>query len=613
MKLSLLITTSAVAISLLSTPESSASLARTQAAIEARKQRVQAPSPVEIAPVQLVEKAPPVPIEKAPLTPKAPLKIKTHEWGSKFDVVKNLIGQTSNDKANLAAIRKKYSDEFMRLSAKGTVDMESFLKAVDAENKAYISNIIDEEVRAMGIDPATFSVFTMGSMARAESGLYTDLEIFFVVKEKNILVQYQMEKLAQRMSDRFFRLGEHPYVGGKGLRLDEAGNSPAHPQHFASGLSPEEQKKILRKAIAERDFKSIPFEGSQMMLVTPEELASYHDKKFTDKLLAVETDTDKESRKLLRRQDFLKAYDILRADPAHKHKSNEELRQQLGEAGHHLYGRPSPKEAQHAVELGTRLMRNCEALYDKAGMFTDYWTMRETIMNGPTVEDNTGKYVSRRQELAGKLMIKDGVEYASDPKFNMSTGKLGDMIDLKRELYRIPEQVLTNLGLYFNVGVQNGFDIIKQLVAKGVMDDAFAADAKELMNFAMQMNVKQQAVMKKQGFAIYINQEKYEKDLADLKVLEAGAQKKIDILNKIKAPSKELNKAREKLIEVQYKIHDIESVTPGKILSNKEVEQIRNRYLPLLAAFYDRVFEFLGDKGVGALKGRILNTPGAPV
>lgn len=529
-------------------------------------------------------------------------KVKTREWGAKFDVVKNTFGQITEEKSKLASIRQKNSDDFKRLSANGPVDMESFLKSVDKENKAFMSTIIDEEVKALGLDPSTFSVFTMGSMARQESGLYTDLEIFFVVKEKNILVQYQMEKLAQRLSDRFFRLGEHPDVGGKGLRMDEAGNSPFHLRFWARGMSPEQQRKVLRAAIADRDFKNIPFEGCHMMLVTPEELASYHDKKSTDKILAVESDADKESRKLARRQDFLQAYKILRKSRSNKHKSNIELRQQLSELGNHLYGRRSPKEAQHSVDLGTRLMRNCEALYDKGGMFTDYQTMRETILNGAAIEQ-PAKYQSRRQELAAKLMLKDGLDYATDPKFNMSSGKLGDTIDLKRELYRIPEQIITNLGFYYNVGVQNSFEIIRALTSRGVIDTAFANDLTDLMNFAMQMNVKQQAIMKKQGFAIYLSQEKYEKDLAELRDLDARALNKVAILERAGGSQKDIHKAREKRAEIEHKIHDLESVAPGKILNQSEVDLIAQRYLPMLRSLYYRIFEFLGDQGENALKG----------
>lgn len=538
------------------------------------------------------------------VTPSNPTKVKTRDWGKDFQAVKKFFGQTSEDRTRLNELRAKHSNEFTRLSAQGTVDMEAFLKSVDADNKAFISRIIDEETKALGIDPKKFSVVTMGSMARQESGLYTDLEIFFVVKRKNTLMQLQLEKLAQKLSDRFFRLGEHPDVGGKGLRMDEAGNSPFHLRFASRYMEPEAQKQALRTAIAERDFKSIPFEGCHVMLVTPEELASYHNKAYTDKLLATETQDQRNNRKQLRRQDFLKAYNIARHKKTYAHMSNEELRHKLGEAGNHLYARRSPKEAQHAVELGTRLMRNAEALYDKGGLFTDYWTKREEHLNGAPTEK--GKHTNLRQEIASKLLLKDGLDYSTDPKFNMSSGKLGDTIDLKRELYRIPEQIITNLGFYYNVGTQNGFDIIQALLNKGVVDEGFAKDLKDLMNFAMQMNIKQQSIMKKQGFAIYLSQEKFQKDLDEQKDLEARAQKKISILEAAKGSPKDLNKAREKLAEIQYKIHDIESVAPGKILTPTEVNALSTRYLPMLSALYDRIFQFLGDKGESALKGKIL-------
>src|SRR3990167_4501777 len=75
------------------------------------------------------------------VTPSSPTKVKTRDWGKDFQAVKKFFGQTSGDRTRLNELRAKHSNEFTRLSAPGTVDMEAFLKSVYADNKGFISRI----------------------------------------------------------------------------------------------------------------------------------------------------------------------------------------------------------------------------------------------------------------------------------------------------------------------------------------------------------------------------------------------------------------------------------------------------------------------------------------
>jgi hypothetical protein len=568
-----------------------------------------------------------------------PLKIKTRDWGSDYGVVKKHFGEITEDKAKLANIRKDGSDKFLKLSAEGSVDMRAFLSEVDAQNKKYVSEVFDQEIhvmmndpkfQALGMDANTFSIFTMGSMARSESGLYTDLEIFFVVKDKTILVQYMAEHLAQRLADRFFRLGEHPDVGGKGLRLDEAGNSPIiHLRFEWRHLNRDNLDKDMRKLIANRDFKKIPFEGTQEMLVTPEELASYHDAKYTDKVLSHATLEEKLAMKEKRKGALRQAYNALLELPEHADKRyrangatpsehefepDDELYKQLERYARTLFKRPGSKEAKHIEDLGSRLMRNVSPLYDNAGIFAEYWTKREEVLNGPAADSK--KYASRRQEIGEKLMVSDGIKFFTDTyqDFNIAKGKLGDVIDLKRELYRVPEQILTNLGFYYGVGVQNVLDIVQKLNELQVFSDAFAKDVRDLMNFAMHMNIKQQAILKKQGFAIYISQDMYDADMKDLETNRLNIVRKIELLKisdrtSDKKTAEKIEEAQAELAQTIKDIHDLENVAPGKILTDNEVAQLSSKYIPMLAAFLEKAIEWSGVKGKDAFVDPLASLP----
>ena len=155
-------------------------------------------------------------------------------------------------------------------------------KTLLQETIEYIKKRISETIRQLGKPPVDFSIVTMGSMAQQESGLYTDLEIGILVKERNIRVVKYFQNFAQKLSDRFFLLGEHPSVGGKGLRMDEANNSPAHLHFFARYACPEQAKSLLQSAIEKREFDKIPYEGSRIFLATPQEFAEHINPNFLD-------------------------------------------------------------------------------------------------------------------------------------------------------------------------------------------------------------------------------------------------------------------------------------------------------------------------------------------
>ena len=95
---------------------------------------------------------------------------------------------------------------------------------ITQETLEYVNKRIEETIKKIGPASTKFSLFSMGSLTRSESGLYTDLEIGILVKEKNIEVFNYFKKFSQVLADRFFMLGEHPDVGGKGFRMDEENN-----------------------------------------------------------------------------------------------------------------------------------------------------------------------------------------------------------------------------------------------------------------------------------------------------------------------------------------------------------------------------------------------------
>lgn len=137
-----------------------------------------------------------------------------------------IMGQVAHDRQELHKLRDTYMQEYLRVGMHGNcMDVTTQIAKATI---GYVNTRIAEIIEKLGTAPTKFCVFTMGSLARDESGFFTDLEIGILVEEKNPLVIDYFKRLSQRLADRLFLLGESCDVGGKGLRIDEADSAPDH-------------------------------------------------------------------------------------------------------------------------------------------------------------------------------------------------------------------------------------------------------------------------------------------------------------------------------------------------------------------------------------------------
>ena len=200
---------------------------------------------------------------------------------SPFDGLSQYFSNSANpDQAKIEAIRKKHYGLIAQERQKAKPNYNDVTKTITRDIKQLVQELINEEIRRLGPPPCEYTIITLGSMARQESGPITDLEIGFLMKEKTVETYQYFEKLSQNLSDRIFLLGEHPSVGGKGFRMDEADNAPRHLRFFARNATPTEVRKLMNQAMLNRDFDKIPYEGSRPFLATPEEFAKYSDPGF---------------------------------------------------------------------------------------------------------------------------------------------------------------------------------------------------------------------------------------------------------------------------------------------------------------------------------------------
>jgi hypothetical protein len=515
--------------------------------------------------------------------------VKTKDWGVEYGDIKNLFGQATQDRRELDELRQSGVDRYFKMREGKNPDFVGLASALTEETIAYIKKRISETVKKIGPAPTDFAIFTMGSMARQESGLYTDLEIGVLVKEKNIQVIKYFQKFSQVLSDRFFLLGEHPDVGGKGLRMDEADNSPAHLKFFARYACEEQTKNLLKSALEKREFDKIPFEGSRIFIATPKEFAQHSSPAYLDQ--------DASAMKLA---DSLLQEEIQRAidDPLNRNRDKEEISKEVKYYFNILNKPLTPRERQISASAEA-LTRNIRFLYGDEKLFSDYMSIRESILMGNTKYQNPF-YQTRRQEIAYLEMKKDLTKYLSKPDAAIVTGKLGKEIDIKRELYRFPEQILTNLGFWYDLGEQNTVKIAQLLAQKGIMSKELSTELIEYLNFIIGLRFKKQSVCKKQTHAIPTTPQEYQEQVQelqdDLKTLEAQR----DFLLKSNSPSADIEKIDKDILKKRQELVDIKKLKPlkaGSILTSEEITLLNDKYLPLLNKLFEAAKLFVqGNK-----------------
>lgn len=450
--------------------------------------------------------------------------------------VTDVIGQVVRDRQELQALREKYMQEYQKKGMQSNC-MQLAAKITQA-TMAYVATRIAETVKKIGPAPTKFCVFTMGSMARDESGFFTDLEIGILVTKKDQKVLDYFKRFSQVLADRFFLLGEHPDVGGKGLRIDEADNAPDHLRWWARYASPE-QITILAQAGYN------PYEGSRIFVATPQEFADLLDPNLPEKLEKTVA--------------------------------------------------MSAKEKNIAVGAFA-IARNMRHLYGDKAVFDKYMVARDKYLQGPPQDSTYHK--NRREELSYYLLKFDSDKHGKAGSM-IATGKLGDIIDIKRTLYRFPEEVLTTLGFMNNVGVQNTAHIADKLVAIKRMSPEWGNALKDLMNFTLCLRLKKQIKFGKQGLLVPVTQKGFN-ELKQLYANDLATANKSLAAATAAQNTKAIGQAEIDIVKAKVNMKDLEKLVPEKsdsIVTPEIIMLLNNKYLPLEKKLLETLNNFTaGDR-----------------
>ncbi|WP_010302867.1 DUF294 nucleotidyltransferase-like domain-containing protein [Candidatus Odyssella thessalonicensis] len=519
-----------------------------------------------------------------------PIQVKTRDWGTKYNAVAAVYGQVQQDRASLKALRGANIARLQEVSAQDNPNYSELMQTITEQTKDYIRTILAEEVAKLGAAPCQFSVMSMGSMAREESGFFTDLEIAFLLEKNSPEAQRYFSKLSQRLADRIYLLGEHPSVGGKGLRVDEADNSPIHLTFANRYADPTQVKERLMSAIKNREFNKIPVEGDRLMIASVEEFARYSSPFYIDELKNQNRQELRELRRKLTRKIFFKNL----YNRANRHLSKKEIYENAVRWVDQMVRPYTGKEQKHIEDLSS-LTRNTVHLFGDKAVYNTYLQKREAIL-ADSPKNHRSMVENRRQEIARDKILDDLKKYEADVDGFLAQNKVGEKIDLKRQFYRLPEQILTNLSFYYNSPTQNTLGIASFLEQKGIMGQELAQDVQDLMNFSMGLRLKKQSRLGKQGYAIYLDQEAFEKDLKKLTTELNGLEKVKNLLIKAGEDASAIEKVDNKMIELRHKIDEHNKVAPGLIIDEQDIQLMNEKYIPILQRLYHACIEWVSGK-----------------
>jgi len=498
---------------------------------------------------------------------------------SPFIGLSKYLNKSNNpDKFNIDALREKQFALIKQEAAKGNPNYMDVSKAITEDNKKYIQNLISEETKKLGKPPCDFTVVTLGSMARKESGPVTDLEIGFIIKEKNVENYKYFYQLSQNLSDRLFLLGEHPDIGGKGLRMDEADNAPPHLRFFARNATNEQAQKLLQDAIKNKQWDKIPFEGSRPFLATAEEFASYSKDNF---------EQDKFKLHKARKEQYNIELAKATSDPKNKDKlkskeGKAEIEKEVQFWVNQIYRPFSNKELNIANDAGKKLGRNMDKLYGSDKLYNKFSNMRQK--NFDQIQNNG---LSVRQNIAQSKLIADISDIMRKEKSIYVTGKLGKTLDMKRELYRFAEQFVTNLGFYNKCKNQNTNDIIKELEQRKILSPDLAAKLSDYSQFATGLRLKEQSVLKRQGFAAYIDQEEFDEDKTKLETEVKLLEDSIEYLESTKCDVAQIEVKKRELFKLKNKHEHLLDMAPSSIYTPEDIKLLKDKYAPMAKEIFE--------------------------
>lgn len=514
---------------------------------------------------------------------------------TKVDLLKLFNDAKSEEmRKELHDLRQKYIAIYREMENTPNADFiglsKQFTDALMEWTKAKI-----EQAMPPSVSTSDFAFIGFGSMARKESGPITDLESA-LAWDPNFLDKDQRDELsfsfANNISRSMHGLLGHPHFGIKGFRTDEAGNFPLTLAPWARNYDISQALCKTRQAVKNpkepkdlQKFKSeffFPFEGSLAFASTPKRLADYVAYPYVKR-----DKTDEFMRQIVNTKWLTKAFikeKLLDGGCV----TESDVDDEAAKLQIMLYDREKT-----IVSLFKYISRNRALLAGNPKLFADFEEARQRILNQYVDSGRTQK----RYQHAGLSFIRDLLDdFSKDGGSMFITGVLPKVLDLKRDIYRFDEQIFTNLGLYYNLSVQNTGDIVISLAKSGRMGPKLAREIYDRMNQMARLKWKGQVALNSQlpSNMDYIDPDAHKNQISKIKHEIDDLKTKVrntrsDSLYRVK-----LEIEISELISKLEKLQKLAPAVMGAVLEEADIAMLRDNFMPDQAKLFRRALAFVG-------------------
>lgn len=508
--------------------------------------------------------------------------------------------------------------DFFAEGEKESPNYFALAERVTDETKQFVVGLMQEATEQLPFfDQDNMAFVAAGSLARRDSGFYTDIEGFLLQPEDKPINQHNGKMWAQFVSDLLFGLQEHPDIGVFGLRLDEADSSPFHHRFFARNYTPGQAlcsvvkslggtKTVLSGkslgALDKRFYERYyPFEGTWANLTTPDKLVQYL-LAFEKGIVPFVTESFPETpaggwtpQNPEPSWPLWVAHEGL-LNRAEINSATIKSRLATGECAKELndYEKSTLADAVEKRMLATELsvlgkgpynLRHQTLMTGSEGLYNYFLSKKAEILTK-----------ERSEELVKKMTayLLDSIRNTEESALVTLDGVLPPAIDIKRTFFRLFEQFATNMGLRNMTDKTGQVENLDALLAMGILGNDFYTRLKDEMNFLTGVRLHQLAVFGAQLVKTYTSQERYDQENA--KFIAQLEKMEKDLAN-AKTRGTLTPKMQANYVDMKRRVEAMKKLNPSNdvaILTEKQIERLKSKTLPLMNELYKRWVAYEG-------------------
>lgn len=521
-----------------------------------------------------------------------PSELKTHP--EKFSPLASLMKKELAGRARIHTMRSQVRELISSENTTGEKGRE-IGKVVANETRALLKELFQDAEKAMERTtgkrpPCPYSPIVVGSLSRNDGGPYPDIDLFLLVEKNTPENRKYFQKLFQHVGDRLHRLGEEENMENHGLHACFGGATPLFKNYgwrfsnpnYLKGLeksiqqakTPEEKDKLL--ALKEKHLKVQNelhasysagglniIRGTSTFIATPSEFASWAspNKAKTAKELA---------------EKLKDLHDI----------SPNMLETHIKNAGDYCEFMAIDSEPSKQ-----KLLNNF--IHERRRILTDTTTPYAVKIKNQNGDPISVTCKTRAEELFAKKIPSNATK-------TLQTLPTNGIIDVKKDLWRFPQTLISYLSQMHSVHETDTFERIKALEKKGVFTKETATKLTKTYQFLVTLRAKCQMHYKSEIHETFSSEKAKEdfilkKETALGETIESALSRCKKKIDKLQDP---LGSERKKLFEELRELNLDQALKNGLVLTAQEKENISQNVIPFLNELQSKVFSYV-EEGMG--------------